>query len=491
VTALAGRRSRLPFEPRHVRLLWLLAAASFFAGYDLEVITVALPQVRHTFGLTQATASDWLALLYLGALPALFLARRADRAGRRRMLLVSIAGCTIATAATAAAPTILTFALCQLAANAFLALDGSLSWTMLAEELPASARGFGFGVLATASALGAGTAALGWALLLSPFGLSWRWLYAAAAPVLLVMAVMRRGLPESSRFTAAATAGRLAASWRSLFRPPHGRLLTLVCAAAALTALLTQASVFVIDFMQTQRHLSPSAANLILVGAGALAIPVLIWAGSISDRLGRKRIGCSFLALSLAGALWFFFLAHGALGLFLALAVTFVGQFGAWPTLSGFTTELFPTSHRALASSAAGIATVVGQLASFLLAALLIDATGSLARSVAVLAAGPLIALILVIVGFPETAGRELEVTSAELPAGVRLPVAPVARPIAGPMAGSAVGGLSGQLLGQLDPEPAALADPDHLAAADGVPLLGVEQLAATEPDAAGSDKPA
>jgi MFS family permease len=416
VTAARERASaRRQLEPRHVRLLWLLAAASFFQGYDLEVLTVALPQIRHSFGLSQSQASDWFALLAAGVLPALLLARRADRSGRRRLLVVSIAGLTAATAASAAAPTIESFAVCQLCAQAFAALDGTLTWTMIAEEFPAGARGFGFGVLAMLNALGAGTASLGWGLILSPLGLSWRWLYVAATPVLVVAAFMRRLVPESSRFEAAAASGRLAATWRSLFRPPHGRLLIVVCAAAAFGALLTQASVFVIDFMQTQRHLSAPVANLILVGAGALALPVLIWAGSISDRLGRKRIGCSFLAVGVAGALLFFFVARGPLGFFLALAVTYVGQFGAWPTLSGFSTELFPTSHRALANSAAGIASVAGQSASFLLAGWLIGVTGSLSRSVAVLAAGPLIALVIVAAGFPETAGRELEVTAREL----------------------------------------------------------------------------
>jgi hypothetical protein len=79
-------------------------------------------------------------------------------------------------AATAVAPTIVSFGLCQLCAQAFLALEGTLTWTVIAEELPARARGFGFGVLAMLDALGAGTGALVWGLLLSPHHLSWRWL---------------------------------------------------------------------------------------------------------------------------------------------------------------------------------------------------------------------------------------------------------------------------------------------------------------------------
>jgi hypothetical protein len=107
-----------------------------------------------------------------------------------------------------------------------------------------------------------------------------------------------------------------------------------------------------------------------------------------------------------AGALCFFLLARSPPSLFVILAVTFTGQFGAWPTLSGFTTELFPTSHRALARSAAGAASAVGQGSSFLLAAALIELTGSLAGAVTVLAAGPVLAVAIVAARFPKRPAR-------------------------------------------------------------------------------------
>src|SRR5690348_2491691 len=87
----APRRPSVPsvgaaagLSPQHRRLLWLLGVASFFEGYDFSAVTVALPQLRDTFGLSQSTASLWVAILYLGAAPALWLSRYADRAGRRR-----------------------------------------------------------------------------------------------------------------------------------------------------------------------------------------------------------------------------------------------------------------------------------------------------------------------------------------------------------------------------------------------------------------------
>jgi MFS family permease len=403
----------LGLEARHWRILWLLGGASFFTGYDARIVTVALAQVRASYQLSQATASIWVALLPLGTLPAMVLARRADRIGRRRLLLLSISGFTLATFATGLAPRIAIFAVCQALAGFFLAVVGVLVWTVAAEELPAASRGFGFGWLAMLSALGTGWCAIFYAAILHPAGLSWRFLYLAAVPVLVPLAVLRKRLPESGRFLAAREAGLLAPRWTELLRRPHRGRLLLVCTTAVLVSLTAQAIVFVVDFMQTQRHLSAPAANLVLVGAGALAIPVLIFAGSVSDRLGRKPVCCSFLALSVVGLVWFFMFAHSTVALFGALALTYVGQFGAWPTGSGFGAELFPTALRALGSSAGTISAAVGTSASFALAGLLIRA-GGLPHAVLVLALGPLIAAVLIASRFPETGGRQLESISVE-----------------------------------------------------------------------------
>ena len=75
--------------------------------------------------------------------------------------------------------------------------------------------------------------------------------------------------------------------------------------------------------------------------------------------------------------------------------------------------ELFPTALRALGSSAANLAMVVGQAASFILAAPLIGAVGDLSRAALVLALGPLLAAVLIATTFPETAGAELEAITA------------------------------------------------------------------------------
>ncbi len=397
-------------------LLVVLGVADFFQGYDSFVVTAALPQIRETFGLTQANASLWFAIPVLGALPAVWFSRRADTHGRRQLLTLSIVGFTLLTGATAAAPTVLWFVIFQFVATLFLTVEGALAWTMVAEELPAGERGFGFGWLAMLTALGSGLASIIFGGLFVPLHWSWRWMYVIALPPLATIAWFRRRIPESKRFASAQESGRLASRWHEILRPGVRKWLILVCVTALLGALVTQAGAFVIDFLEKDRHVSATVANFLLVGSGGLAIPVLVWSGSMSDRFGRKLIGCSFGVLSVIGAVWFFLIARGTLQLFVSMGFMFVGQFGSWPTLGAFGSELFPTAHRALAGAWTNVARVAGQSISFVLGGVLIRLTGGLSGASVVLALGPLAALVIIWVAFPETKGRELEDITGEAP---------------------------------------------------------------------------
>jgi putative MFS transporter len=414
-----GPRSLL--EPRHWRLLLLLGFASFFEGYDFNIVTVALKPIRTTFHLSQGEAALWISIIYLGAVPAVVAARRADRHGRRTMLLFAIAGYTLATAATALAPDLQAFVVAQFVARFFLVLEAALVWTVVAEELPAGARGFGFGWLAMLSALGTGWAAILNGTVVHPLHQSWRLLYVLALPVLVFVAMLWRSLEETGRYRATASHGALAREWRDILRPPYRSRLALLCAVAFLGNLTTQATAFVVDFMQTQRHLSATAASLTLVASGALAIPVLVVAGSVSDRVGRKPVLCSFLGLHLVGLFVFFQLARGQLALFVALALVYAGLFGAWPTGTGYGAELFPTALRALGNSTGAGSKYLGQSMSFVAAGVLLAGTAGLGRVVMLLSVGPLLSGLMLLAWMPETGGRELESISPPIPGEVEV----------------------------------------------------------------------
>ena len=250
------------------------------------------------------------------------------------------------------------------------------------------------------------------------------------------MFLLRRRLPESRRFARARARGALAERWRQILQPPHRRWLVLLCLASVLAALTTHAATFAVDFMQTQRHLSPTASSLLIVAAGAPAIVVLIAAGALSDRYGRKLVGCSFGLLAVAGALDFFFVARSLPALFVALGITFTGTFGAGPALGAFGSELFPTQLRALGGSSVAVARVLGQALSLGLGGFLLHVFGNFPDTVAVLVLGPVAMIAIVAIWFPETHGRELEEITYE--PGVGLALGPVPGTVPGPLSSPA-----------------------------------------------------
>jgi len=396
-----------------VFLLAVLGWTSFFDGYDSSIKALALTQIRETFHLSKAAASALFAIIYFGALPAVIITRWADRIGRRRLLIWSVFGYMSFSGLTALAPNAGWFTAFQFVQQLFLVAEGAIVWTMAAEELPADSRGFGFGLLAMMSALGTGFAAILWGGFLEPSGVSWRWLFVASLPPLLLVAFLRRRLPESKRFIAAQEQGRLSERWHAIFGPTVRKWLILVVVTTFLTQLIQQASTFTIDFLETDRGMSATAANFMLVAAGLPGIPIMVLAGSLSDRYGRRVVGCTFASASVLGAIGFFWLPGGIPVLLPFMSLTIVGQLGAWPVLQTYTSELFPTGLRSSASAWANVAGVVGRSTSLAVAAPLLTVT-SQSTTATLLAIGPVIAIVMFAVLFPDTHGRELEDVTGE-----------------------------------------------------------------------------
>lgn len=190
----------------------------------------------------------------------------------------------------------------------------------------------------------------------------------------------------------------------------------LLCATAFLLELGTHASVFTQDFLQEDRSLGATAASLMLVAAGLPAIPIMVWAGGLSDRLGRRVVGCGFAGVGVVGALGFFWLPGGVPVLLAFMSLTLVGQMGAGPVLGTYSTELFPTALRSQAGSWAKVAAAVGQAGSLALGGVLISLTGGLPGAATALMAGPIVAIVVFALFFPDTHGRELEDTAGDFP---------------------------------------------------------------------------
>lgn len=113
------------------------------------------------------------------------------------------------------------------------------------------------------------------------------------------------------------------------------------------------------------------------------------------------------------GAIGFFWLPGGVPVLLPCMSLTVVGQLGSYPVLQTYTSELFPTSVRSSASAWANLASVVGRSVSLGLGAVLLLQVSSPATAT-ILGIGPIIAIVMIALLFPDTHGRELEDISGE-----------------------------------------------------------------------------
>jgi putative MFS transporter len=418
------RSYRRDLSPEHWLVLGVLGLGGFFEGYDSFVFTVAMPQIRDTFALSQGSASLWLSILFIGSLPSMLLARYSDVYGRRRLLLTSIVGYCAFTALTAVTPSITLFVASQFMARLFLHAECAIAWTIITEQLPAGARGFGFGWLATMSAGGTVVSSFLYGVAFGPNSVSWRWLYVVAVAPLIVMAALSTRFPETMQLDVRSRNRDRGPSegghWHEILRKPHRRAFFLIGCTDLLFALAIIVDVFSVDYMQTDRGLSITQSSLILMVAAVVAIPAAWVAGSLSDRYGRRLVGTMFGLVGIAGSISFFLAARTPFGLAVFLSMAMVGQFGAWPTFDAYATELFPARIRAFAVSTAALWRVPGEFLGLAVGSALIANIG-VGPAAGLLAAGPLVGMLIIWLTFPETNGVELdEIENAGLTFGWR-----------------------------------------------------------------------
>ncbi|MEX2206608.1 MAG: MFS transporter [Myxococcota bacterium] len=398
---------------RQWRVLGLVSLATLFDQYDLSLFGMALPQIQAGLGIAEADVG-WLgSILRLGSLPAIFIALAADRVGRRRALLGTILAYTALTGATAFATDPYTYVTLQFLARAFGTAEMLLAVVVISEELAPEARGWGIGALIAIKSCGVGLAAI---LLPLAAGSAqgWRALYLVGLAPLLVLAWLRRSLPETARFEARAQLAERG-MWlpvRRLARDYPGRF----AATAAIVTLyalgIAAADLMGPKYLQQAHGWSAGQVSLLYVSGGAIAICGAPVAGALSDRFGRFGMtiaaGVSVFALFLA-----FFNAGGVwlVPLWIALIFMLVGHD---TLMSTYGAELFPTSHRSTAAGARlALATLGGGL-GLALESTLYGVTGSHWSAISILLCAALFAPLLVALSLPETAGRSLEEISPE-----------------------------------------------------------------------------
>ena len=166
------------------------------------------------------------------------------------------------------------------------------------------------------------------------------------------------------------------------------------------------------DFLRTERGFSAARISLFTLLTNTPGGIGIVIGGRLADTRGRRVVGAIGttggvlftvgMVLSQGWPMWALSVMGAVLG---AMVVPALGVYGP---------ELFPTSLRGRANGIITIVGVGGSVIGLLVAGVLSDRWNGLGPALSVLALGPLLMAILVLVAYPETAHRELEEINPE-----------------------------------------------------------------------------
>ncbi len=407
-----------PDAAYHRRLLIFLSVASFFEGYDFLALAQLLPNIREHYGLSESDGGLLVTVVNVGTMIAYGLVRLADRWGRKRALGVTIVGYTVASLLSALAPTAWLFALAQLVARIFLIGEWAIALVVAAEEFPAERRASAQGIIQASTSLGA-VACAGLVPLLVKLPFGFRTVYVAGALPLVLVAFLRRSMREPPRFEAQAKAGSEAKrSLFEIFRGPSARRVLLVALVWSLSYVCTQSAVtFWKEFAVAERGFSDGDVGLSVTIAALAAMPMAFVSGRLLDVIGRRK-GAVVIFVALAAGVVAAYGLHDRWLLTAALVVAIWGSTAILQVLNTLTTELFPTRERADAFAwSNNLLGRVGYILSPVAVGVAAERWGW-GPSVSVTAAFPLVALIVLLLSFPETKGRDIDAEPEGAPRG-------------------------------------------------------------------------
>ncbi len=415
---MPGRLSdSVQLTPSHRTILLLAWAGWVFDFYDLLVYSWLVGDVSRALGLTPDEGRLVMAIsLGATAVGGAIFGWLADRYGRKAAL-----SWTILAYSTGAALCGLSFSLESLIV--FRCLTGigvggewAVGHALIAETFPRRRRGHFGALMQTGAPVGVGLAAIVGGLVAPAIG--WRATFLASGVSAVLVAVIRRKMPESDiwlerrRLDMAAGGSLSVARGRPFFRLFAPDLRRVTASAFALTLFNMSAYWIAFSWMPgflERRHgvdLNRSVALMLTIVIGELVGYGFF--GLISDRIGRKPAFTLFATVFALG-LGVVTLAWDAVGsepllLHAALAVTGIGT-GTWSSFGPFFSELFPTGIRTF-----GVSTVYNlargvQFAAPLLADAERPGTIAIGAGFSLLAAGFVWTL-------PETRGRDI--TAAE-----------------------------------------------------------------------------
>ncbi len=441
------------FSRYHILLLALLGIATLYDGFDASMLALAAPDVCKTLGISQSEWGTRYTLTRLGMIGSFFFLLLADQFGRRALLLLTVGGFSITTAATAFATTANEFTFWQSVARLFLTAQYGLAVIIAGEEFPAHLRSRAITVLTSLATAGvivmakvqpfflllgdaAGNplhdwmlarVAQGFALLGREFdGAHWRGLYLFGLLPLFLLPALRLGIRETRRFSAVAAGRRgggirrvLAERWRDavgMWAPLYRRRVLVVTLLWNCVHMVTAPSVafWAIYARGDAVRMTPAQVGDVLMWAYIAGAVGHLAAGQLIERIGR-RVTCSAFYASAAVCIVALFHTTTVFGQYFWHITTVMFFNAAIGATHVYVSELFPTELRATGYgwttnlfgrlSEVGAPLLIGQLIPLL----------GISWAVTLGGFGPILGAFLVMRYAPETRGLTLEQIQEQL----------------------------------------------------------------------------
>jgi len=406
--------------PNFHQLVTAIATVFCFQGFTMSINGIGSPWIAKSFHLGESGIATLFAWISFSAIGALALSRMIDRLGRRRMLLVCMAGTSVSALAAAFSTGIVAFALCEIALYAFIGATLSGGVVILAEELPIDlrSRGQSWGGLGVGA--GGGLCLATMPIVASHH--SWRWMLVLAS-AMGVVALWRaaRVIPESVRWQRAAASGTTSAS---SFYDAFGKLYRRRAITVLFSTLLGNiagiaASSWSYFHLVSVVGLNPGVASTLMLVGGGVGILGFPLGARACERYGR--IPTIFVAGMITGlaALAFYWGPPAHLPLrWLWIGVTYccftaglsAGQVGA----NSLGTELFPTAIRGAMMGWYSLIIAAASITGQTLIAVLAAHLGGLSIVVGYLSLLAIPNAIIVALLLPETRGLSLEAAAME-----------------------------------------------------------------------------
>ena len=391
---------------RTAMLVSALCVISVMTGYLGVVISQTITFAAEDFGNDDSATANTLAAVRIGVLLSFILIHRADRIGRRPLILGFAVGAILFTIMGALSGSLVTLGAFQTVSRGLTTGLITLLFLAATEEVPATVRAFSISLVTICAALGAGMVV--WVLPINDvIDGGWRIVYIVPALFLPVLWWVSRHLPETRRFDAADTNEAPAViNWR--------RFALIGGGAFASSLFLSPASQLRNEFLRDDLGYSATAISLFQVVISAPAGTAVVLAGVAADRFGRRTIGATGLAVgSIMIALSYQF---GGAGLWLAASAGIVLTGAAFPATRGYQTELFPTRARARVGGLIDVVAVTGGAIGLVTVGYLSERWDDLGSAIGVMVFAPLLVALAIITLFPETAATELETFNPDDP---------------------------------------------------------------------------